>query len=276
MSAPDRAAAAAPPADGTTPDRAPSPAVDRALTILETLVAADAPMTLTALAQATGVPLATCASIAQTLEMRGYASRTVVGRSHFWRPTLKLSGLAAQLDRKIDLTSITQPFLRTLVEQTGMAAHVGVLEGALVIYVAKVGAPGMVQFNTYPGKTAPYNLTALGRAVAAHLPERELLPLLGHLVDGSGPNAVPATVERMRAILADVRDRGYAVEAEEEDAGIGCIAAPFFDGQGQVAGSIGVTGWVERVRGPGAAEVAAAVTAQSARLSEELAAGRPL
>jgi IclR family KDG regulon transcriptional repressor len=66
--------------------------------------------------------------------------------------------------------------------------------------------------------------------VAAHLPERELLPLLEHLADGSGPNAVPATVERMRTILADVRDRGYAVEAEEEDAGIGCIAAPFFDG----------------------------------------------
>lgn len=274
MSAPEHAADAALPDDGPAPDRAPSPAVDRALTILETLVAADAPMTLTALAQATDVPLATCASIAQTLEIRGYASRTVVGRSHFWRPTLKLSGLAAQLDRKIDLTSITQPFLRTLVEQTGMAAHVGVLEGTLVIYVAKVGAPGMVQFNTYPGKTAPYNLTALGRAVAAYLPESDLLPLLGHLVDGSGPNAAPATVAHMRALLAEVRELGYAVEAEEEDAGIGCIAAPFFDGQGQVAGSIGVTGWVERVRGPGAAEVAAAVTAQSARLSEELAAGR--
>ncbi|MFC4948206.1 IclR family transcriptional regulator [Pseudonocardia sp. GCM10023141] len=266
MPAPDRAAEA--------DERPPSPAVDRALTILETLVAADAPMTLTALAHAADVPLATCASIAQTLEIRGYASRTVVGRSHFWRPTLKLSGLAAQLDRKIDLSSLTQPFLRTLVDLTGMAAHVGVLEGTLVIYVAKVGAPGMVQFNTYPGKTAPFNLTALGRAVAAHLPEAALAPLLKRLIPGTGPNAVPVTPARMRAMLAEVRERGYAVEDEEEDAGIGCIAAPFFDAQGEVAGSIGVTGWVERVRGASLTEVVNAVTTQSALLSRELAAGR--
>jgi hypothetical protein len=71
---------------------------------------------------------------------------------------------------------------------------------------------------------------------------------------------VPATVERMRTILADVRDRGYAVEAEEEDAGIGCIAAPFFDGHGQVAGS-------GRRRSPLRSR------SQSARLSEELTAG---
>src|ERR1700754_3669590 len=191
------------PADGAAhPERPPSPAVDRALTILEILVAAEEPMTLTALAQAAGVPLATCAAIAQTLEQRGYASRTVVGRSHFWRPTLKLSGLAAQLDRKVDLSSITQPFLRRLVDDTGMAAHIGVLEGALVIYVAKVGAPGIVQFNTYPGKTAPFNLTALGRAVAAYLPEADLAPLLKKLVRGGGPNAEPPTPAHMRAKLA--------------------------------------------------------------------------
>lgn len=255
-------------------ERPPSPAVDRALTILETLVAAEAPMTLTALAQATGVPLATCASIAQTLEMRGYASRTVVGRSHFWRPTLKLSGLAAQLDRKVDLSSITQPFLRRLVDDTGMAAHIGVLEGPLVIYVAKVGAPGIVQFNTYPGKTAPFNLTALGRAVAAYLPEADLAPLLKKLARGGGPKAEPVTGAQIRTKLAEVRELGYAVEDEEEDAGIGCVAAPFFDAQGQVAGSIGVTGWVERVRGTSLTDIAAAVTAQSERLSQELAAGR--
>lgn len=260
--------------DAAPEDRAPSPAVDRALTIIELLVAADAPMTLTALAQAAGVPLATCAAIAQTLELRGYASRTVVGRSHFWRPTLKLSGLGAQLDRKIDLTSLAQPFLRALVADTGMAAHVGVLEGALVIYVAKVGAPGIVQFNTYPGKTSPFNLTALGRAIAAQLAEPELAPLLKRMVRGSGPKAEPVDAARMRALLATVREVGYAVEDEEEDAGIGCIAAPFFDAQGQVAGSIGVTGWVERVRGANRDAVVAAVTRHSTRLSQDLAAGR--
>jgi IclR family acetate operon transcriptional repressor len=255
------------------PERAPSPAVDRSLTILETLVAADVPMTLTALAQTTGIPLATCASIVQTLELRGYAARRVVGRSHFWRPTLKLNGLAAELVRKVDLSALAQPFLRRLVDATGMAAHVGVLEGALVIYVAKVGTPGMIQFNTYPGKTAPFNLTALGRAIAAHLPDERLAPLLTQLKRGAGPNARSTRAEDLRAELARIRQAGYAVEDEEEDAGIGCVAAPYFDAHGQVAGSVGVTGFADQVRGDHLSPVAAAVKEQSRLLTRELSYG---
>lgn len=257
----------------TTADRAPSPAVDRALTMLETLVTAETPMTLTSLAQATGVPLATCASIVQTLEARGYAARRVVGRSHFWRPTLRLNALAAQLVRRIDLSALAQPFLRRLVDETQMAAHVGVLEGDLVIYVAKVGAPGMVQFNTYPGKTAPFNLTALGRAIAAYLPEERLTPLLSHLVPGAGPRAKRASVLEMQAKLATVRAVSYAVEDEEEDAGIGCVAAPFFDAHDQVVGSVGVTGFVEQVRGIKLRKNADSVLRHSRELSRELASG---
>src|SRR5665213_248812 len=133
-------------------DKAPSPAVDRALTILEALVHSSTPMTLTALAAEAGVPLATCASIVQTFEQRGYASRRIVGRSHFWRPTLKLNGLASELTRRTDLSQFAQPHLQRLVDETQMAAHVGVIDGATVVYTAKVAAPGMVQLNTYPGK----------------------------------------------------------------------------------------------------------------------------
>jgi DNA-binding IclR family transcriptional regulator len=257
----------------TRAERAPSPAVDRALTILETLVTSESPLTLTALAAAAGVPLATCASIVQTLEQRGYAARRVVGRSHFWRPTLKLNGLAAELVRRVDLSTLAQPFLRRLVEETQMPAHIGVLEGTLVIYAAKVGAPGMVQFNTYPGKTAPYNLTALGRAIAAYLPEERLTPLLSHLVTGSGPRAKRVSEQEMRAELAAIRERGFSVEDEEEDAGIGCVAAPFFDAHDQVVGSIGVTGFVDEVRGGKLDKNAAAVLRQSRELSREMASG---
>jgi DNA-binding IclR family transcriptional regulator len=258
---------------GMTTERPPSPAVDRALTILETLVASDTPLTLTALATAAGVPLASCASIMQTLELRGYAARRVVGRSHFWRPTLKLNGLAAELVRRVDLSALAQPYLRSLVDETQMAAHVGVLEGNLIIYAAKVGAPGMVQFNTYPGKTAPYNLTALGRAIAAYLPEQQLAPLVSRAVSGTGPGAKPVTAREVRSQLAVIRALGYAVEDEEEDAGIGCVAAPFFDAHRQVVGSIGVTGFVEQVRAEKLRKNADAVLRHSRELSRELAAG---
>ena len=253
--------------------KAPSPAVDRALTVLETLVAADEPMTLTTLAQVTGIPLATCAAITRTLEIRGYAARRVIGRSHFWRPTLRLNGLAAQLVKKVDLMRTAQPFLKRLVDEIGVPAHLGVLEGNQVIYVAKVAAPGMVQFDTYPGKASPFNLTALGRAIAAQLPEDAVDALLANAAVGRGPKAHPVRVAELRAELAEVRRRGYATEDEEEDPGIACVAAPFFDVDGAVAGSVGVTGFAEQLRSLGFASVGAQVVEAATALGRELAAG---
>jgi DNA-binding IclR family transcriptional regulator len=254
-------------------ERAPSPAVDRALTILEKLVASSSPMTLTALAAEAGIPLATCASIMQTFEMRGYATRRVVGRSHFWRPTLKLNGLAAELMRGVDIGQLAQPFLQRLVEETQMAAHVGLLEGDMIVYAAKVAAPGMVQFNTYPGKRTPFNITALGLAVVAHLPEEQLEPLLSNLLPGAGPRARRVNALEMRSHLAQVRKRGYAIEAEEEEAGIGCIAAPLFDSNGHVLGSVGVTGFVDQVRGARLRRNAESVLHAGRELSHELGPG---
>lgn len=169
-----------------TIDKVPSPAVDRALTILEKLVESRSPMTLTALAAEAGIPLATCAAIMQTFEARGYAARRVVGRSHFWRLTLKLNGLVAEYMRGIDLGQVVQPYLQELVRQTQMAAHVGLLEGDMIVYAAKAAAPGLVQFDTYPGKMTRFNITALGQAVAAYLPEDQIEPLLSHLAPGAG------------------------------------------------------------------------------------------
>jgi IclR family transcriptional regulator, KDG regulon repressor len=254
-------------------DKVPSPAVDRALTILEKLVESRSPMTLTALAAEAGIPLATCAAIMQTFEARGYAARRVVGRSHFWRLTLKLNGLVAEYMRGIDLGQVVQPYLQELVRQTQMAAHVGLLEGDMIVYAAKAAAPGLVQFDTYPGKMTRFNITALGQAVAAYLPEDQIEPLLSHLAPGAGPGARQASTDDTRARLAKVRERGYAVEDEEEEAGVGCIAAPFFDPAGQVLGSVGVTGFADQVRGARLRKNADSVVEAGRRLSQEFGQG---
>ncbi|MEU4197731.1 IclR family transcriptional regulator [Kribbella sp. NPDC026611] len=222
-------------------ERSPSPAVARALTVLETLVESDEELTLTALAKKARIPLATCASIVYTLEQRDYASRRVVGRSHFWRPTLRLYGLATQLIRKVDLSSVASREMRELADRLGMPVHIGVLTGSSVVYVAKAAMPGFIQFDTYPGKVSHFNLTALGRAIAAYLPDDELKPLLDRLERGYGPKGKDVDEESFRAELARVRKQGFAVEDQEEQADIACVAAPFFTAGGQVAGAVGVT-----------------------------------
>jgi DNA-binding IclR family transcriptional regulator len=217
--------------------------VARTLTVLETLVGSDEGLTLSALAKATRIPLATCAAIVYTLEQRGYASRRIVGRSHFWTATLGLYGLAAQLVRKVDLSSVAQVELRALADAVNMPVHVGVLNGSSVVYVAKAATPGFIQFDTYPGKMSAFNLTALGKAIAAFIPDEQLRPLLKRLSVGEGPGAMPPGPEAFLEQLDGVRQRGYALESEEEQAEIACVAVPFFDADRRAAGAVGVTGF---------------------------------
>lgn len=223
--------------------KAPSPSAARTLTVLETLIGAEDGLTLTALSRESNVPLATCASIVYTLEQRGYASRNVVGRSHFWRATLGIYGLASQLVRNVDLASVAQVELRDLAVKLGMPVHVGILSGSSVIYVAKGAAAGFIQFDTYVGKMAPFNLTALGKAITAYFDEERLAPLLGQLSVGQGPRAIAAGVQPFLDQLDFVREQGYAVEREEEQSDISCVAVPFFGADGSAAGSVGATGF---------------------------------
>jgi DNA-binding IclR family transcriptional regulator len=260
----------------TDGDRYPSPAVARALTVLETLVGSDEDLTLTALARETGIPLATCASIVYTLEQRDYATRKIVGRSHFWRPTLRLYGLATQLIRKVDLSSVANQEMRDLAERVGMPVHLGVLTGASIVYVAKASLPGFIQFDTYPGKVAPFNLTALGRAIAAYLPDDELRPLLSQLAPGQGPKGVPADQQEFEAELTRVRQQGYSTEDEEEQAGIACIAAPVFDASGHVTAAVGLTGFAKDFNKTATRHAESGIRDLAKLISQRLGASAPL
>ena len=277
ISAPDGRASTS----GAAEDRAGSvsPSTDRALTVLETLIAAEEPLTLTALAREARIPLATCAAIVQTLEQRGYATRRIVGRSHFWRPTLRLYSLSTRLIRAVDPSQTAQPHLRRLCDQLGVPAHLGVLEGRTVVYVAKAAAPGLIQFDTFPGKVAQFHLTALGRAIVAYLPAAEVKALTtGTLAGGVGPKSRGNVNRWFKDELELTRQRGYAVEDEEEQADIGCIAAPVFDAAEHVAYAVGVTGFARELLGEKLDTAVDAVVRTARALSADLGSdgGRPL
>jgi DNA-binding IclR family transcriptional regulator len=211
------------------------PAVDRALRVLELMAEERASLTLTEIARRTDIPVASCHAILNTLEAKGYASRTVIGRSHYWQATLAMYHLGAVLVNRLGITDGSEPHLQVLAESVGCPAHLGVLDGTNVMYVVKVPAPVFIQFDTYPGKVSPFHLTALGRAIAAFLPADRREGLL---------RGLPA---RFAGILDDTLQRGYALEDGEEMAGVGCIAAPIRDARGEVRGSVGITGFSEDI-----------------------------
>lgn len=226
--------------DGSGAEDPASRALARGLSILELLVATQGSLTLTAISDALSIPLATCSAIMRTLEQCGYASRQVVGKSHRWRPTMRMFNLGSQVMRQLDFVAVAQPILRRLADATGTSAHVGILEGSNVVYIAKAAAAGLVQFNTYPGKLAPFHVTALGRAIAASLPADVVAELVSQvLADATAQRLNPSAFARE---LRRVREQGFATEDGDEERGIACVAAPIPGPDGSAMASIGVTG----------------------------------
>lgn len=245
------------------PRKSKAPAADRTLTILELLTESETPLSLTEISTRADVPLASCSAIMRTLEARGYAVERANGRTHHWQPTLAIYRLGAQLIARLGLAEAAQPHLEQLAEELGLPAHAGVLEDDQVIYLAKAAGPSFVQFHTFVGRAVPFGRTALGKAIAAQLPEARQRALVG-----SGRGAARA-LEDLRASAAS----GYAVEDEEEYEGIACVAAPVFDATGRCCGGISVTGFRADVLGHGRREpVLAAVRRKAAEISADLGA----
>lgn len=236
-----------------------SASADRTLSVLERLIECEEPVTLTELAARCDVPLATCSVIMSTFEARGYAQRTVVGRSHLWRPTLRLYELGMTTLRRVELGSESEPVLQDLRDELGFPAHLGILDGPSIVYVARATTDSMVQFNNYPGRMTPFNLTALGKSIAAFRPLAQREALISQAVPGSGPNAPGDMVTALRAELEQIRGRGYSIEDQEEEAGVACVAAPVLGTDGTAAAAIGVTGFSDQLLGDRLPAVAHAV-----------------
>jgi DNA-binding IclR family transcriptional regulator len=226
--------------------------------VLELLVNEREPLTLSKIATRAEIPPASCHAILHTLKNEGYAAPRIEGRAQYWQPTLALYHLGSTLIERSDLRAIAVPHLRMLSDRLGLPAHLGVLVGENVMYLEKAEAESFIQFNTFPGKLSPFEITALGRAIVAFLPEERRASLAA------------AAKPRIRKILNETREAGYAIEDGEDIKTVGCVAAPVFDREGEVIASVGVTGFSDDLFSDPAMPAVGNVVSAGRQISAEL------
>lgn len=226
--------------------------------MLEALAAA-APtsgLTMSQCVARTGIPRASCHRLLQAMCEAGYAQR--VGRGRFV-PGWHLHLLGRSLGGRPDLLPLAHPFLEDLAGQTGLTAHLGVLDGLDVLYLDAAEGRSGLRVHARPGTRLPANMSALGLAIAANLPpdEHTRWPL----------ERRPSPEE-----LAAIRDHGYAVDEGRYAAELHCLAAPVRDGQGRVDAAIGIVGLTTQVRAA-RSQLVEAVTGAAQGLSARLSRG---
>ncbi|HJQ46569.1 MAG TPA: IclR family transcriptional regulator [Amycolatopsis sp.] len=178
----------------------------------------------------------TASRLMQTLVSRGYAVANHAGRRGFrLGPAIEVSSGLNMNERR--LTDLAHPFLVQLVEETGECAHAAVASGAtaLVIDDVETGQPLRVVAGT--GRRVPLHCTSAGKC---------LLALGLATIPPDLPQRTARTItnpEILTLHLAEIRERGYALDDEENHTGVRCISVPVYDGAGGApVGCIGIDG----------------------------------
>ena len=196
--------------------------VDRALDLLEALAGADGEVSITALALRTKLHVSTVHRLLATLLRRGYV-RQNPDTSRYYAGA-KVATLAEGRSRYNELRLAARPLLQGLVEATRETANLSVLDDTMAVYIETAASPQVVRLFTVVGNRVPLHATGAGKALLASLPQPRREVLLDRIE--LRPHTSKTLVDRaaLARALDDARDRGYALDDEEYDEGVRCVA----------------------------------------------------
>jgi DNA-binding IclR family transcriptional regulator len=168
-----------------------------------------------------------------------------------YRLGLELVRLAFAHYDQLDRRRVVEPLLKTLAERFSETAHYGELAASEVVYLAKMTPPGRgAQMTSTVGGRNPAHCTGLGKALLAYeLPDEAAVAAY---VDVRGPlvRRTARTCVETETLVEDfelVRSRGYALDDEESEEGISCIAFPLFlDRPAHPTGAVSVAALTHR------------------------------
>jgi IclR family acetate operon transcriptional repressor len=236
--------------------------VDRALRVIEQLGTSGSGYTLEELAAATELPKSTLHRTLTALKARGFAAQPRAGGPYTLGPALL--AVAFGFYERLDARGLVHPLLVRARDAFGETVHMAVLDGADVVYLDKVESLQPLKMSSAIGGRNPAHATAVGKALLAFA-HRDDAALEGWLA-AHGPLAArtPNTLTEpaaLAAALAEVRERGWAVESEESEPGVRCVAAPVFAGRAEPVAAISVAGPAQRLTARRVREVGPALRA---------------
>ncbi len=234
----------------------------RGLKILDLLGQAKDGMGITELAGLLEVDKGSASRLMSTLVSYGYAERDDATRRYRLGP--QVVSLSRSVLTRLPLREAAKPYLQQLVERTGECAHLAVPAQGRVLYIDQVESAATLRVNAQVGTINPMHCTALGKVLLA-FGDLDLPAVL----DGYTPNTI-TDPEQLRAHLRQVCQQGYALDDEELDHDVRCIAVPVFDFRDRAVGAVGISGPASRVTLERVPDMAATLLEIGKSLSERM------
>jgi IclR family transcriptional regulator, acetate operon repressor len=225
-------------------------------------------LTSVELSRRVNLPAASGYRLIQTLEELGAIVRGPRGR---YRPGMLLVSLSHNVATSEILRELSHPILCELANSLNGTVHMGVLEGGMVTYIAKVGTSSHTAVHTRVGSQLEAYSTGLGKVLLAALPDDALEAIIH---DGDLVPLTPFTITNraiLRSELGQVRQQDYALDNEESSLNLCCVAVPVRDGDGTVIAAISASDVTQKMTGDDRiAEVRDALLAAASAIGQKL------
>ena len=212
--------------------------VQKIVAILE-LLSLHQELGLTGVAERLGLNKATTYRILQSLRQVGYVSQR--GNAGPYYLTIRMFEIGSRVLDWNSEVKAARPVLERLAEETLETVHLGFLDGTRVVYLDKIDSHHILRMHSRIGNQSPAYCTGLGKVLLSGLSPQQVRDLYREEpLERHTPNTI-TDIEALLEELQRVRDRGYAIDGEEHEIGIKCIAAPVRSASGAITAAISLS-----------------------------------
>ena len=224
---------------------------------------------LTELTQALHLNKSTTHRILASLQCMDYVRQDP--ESGRYEATFKLVDLADRLMEQVDVAQMARPHLKHLAARVKETVHFVERDGSEVIYIDKVDPyDHSIRMTSHIGSRMPFYRSGVGKAMAANMSDPEIRTLWENCTIERRTAYTITNLDEFMDEIAEVRRKGYALDNEENEAGVRCIAAALsLDGGSRYAFSISVP--ISRMDNDRIRELSGIVLAVKAEMDAELA-----
>jgi DNA-binding IclR family transcriptional regulator len=201
-------------------------------------------MGISALASRLGLAKSTVHRLATTLvEYDMLEQNKETGK---YRLGLAFFELGTLVRRKMDVTTEAQGEIHALADSSGETVQLAILDHLTVLYIRIRESRQAIRLSSGLGSRAPAHCTGVGKALLAFQPPEVVQQVIENGLKRYTENTI-VEPEKLRAELASIRAKGYAIDDEEIEIGLRCVAAPIRDHSGRVVAAISVAAPVQRM-----------------------------
>lgn len=215
--------------------------LDRTFDILEILSNEQHGLSLAQISDRLELPKSTAHRLLGVLLQRAFVRKTVDTNRYRLGPGF--IGLCSHYLNNLELKTESSPFMAELSRTTGNTVFLAIRQYDKMVYVDSEEQVNSLRKYSIIGQQKPLYCTSLGKALLMGLNDEEIRTVLAN---ETFEKRGPYSHTNMESLLQDIREcrrRGWALDNQEAEPAINCVAAPILDYRGQVIASISTT-WV--------------------------------